>query len=620
MPPPNSRSTYNKRIGNLRTSQIVTTYGPGSLLDLPKHSVIVAGLDTWSPKGGDAKEELRIVEPRLAEKISHLTGIQNPGLYAPPPDTGPSWFTGQANSGHIGTRLFPQWFVVQSPEDTGPKRRSARRTARRLVHSTELEGGRFEKKPVVATRFVRACTKGHVDDLNWRQFVHLGPTTCRRPLLLVERGQTGDLSDLEVRCKCGARRSLSDALRWMEGTLGRCRGKRPWLGKHSAVECDEKSRLLIRTASNAYFGQVHRVLSIPESDTAIKNDVEQHWNVLQAVFSEKELSVFKGIPDVANLLNKHGESRLLEAIEANRAVPGPAAPAKLVELEAFLNAPEGYGNDTSVDPDYHARRLSDARWRHEGSVLANGIGSVVQVHRLREVSALVGFTRLEAGLPDINGEYDSDVSRADLAEDPKWFPAVENRGEGIFVSLEPSAIAEWMARPAVKNRVESLKAGHTEWAKRLKKENAEFPGGDYVLLHTTAHLLMQSLVLRCGYPATAIRERIYLDRSIKGYGFLLYTASPDADGTLGGLVQQANDFEDHLAVALQAGELCSSDPICAQHSPTNSLDERWLHGAACHSCCLIPETSCEMRNEFLDRALVVPTVDETESAFFGLPA
>ena len=47
------------------------------------------------------------------------------------------------------------------------------------------------------------------------------------------------------------------------------------------------------------------------------------------------------------------------------------------------------------------------------------------------------------------------------------------------------------------------------------------------------------------------------------YGVLLYTASPDADGTLGSLVQQARHIEDHLIQALQAGELCSNDPICA---------------------------------------------------------
>ena len=97
---------------------------------------------------------------------------------------------------------------------------------------------------------------------------------------------------------------------------------------------------------------------------------------------------------------------------------------------------------------------------------------------------------------------------------------------------------------------------------------------------------------------------------------MLYTASPDAEGTLGGLVQQARYIEDHLAQALRMGELCSNDPVCAQHTPGQSMEKRWLHGAACHGCSLVAETSCEMRNDYLDRALVVPVLGVEDAAFF----
>ena len=49
------------------------------------------------------------------------------------------------------------------------------------------------------------------------------------------------------------------------------------------------------------------------------------------------------------------------------------------------------------------------------------------------------------------------------------------------------------------------------------------------------------------------------------------------------------------------------------------LESRPLHGAACHGCSLIAETSCEMRNDFLDRALVVPVLGLEDAAFFSLP-
>ena len=122
--------------------------------------------------------------------------------------------------------------------------------------------------------------------------------------------------------------------------------------------------------------------------------------------------------------------------------------------------------------------------------------------------------------------------------------------------------------------------------------------------------------MRCGYPASSIRERIYADSAGGRYGILLYTGSPDAEGTLGGLVQEARNIEQHLEQALRQGALCSNDPVCAQYLPGESLEERWLHGAACHGCTLVAETSCEMRNDYLDRALVVPVLGVPNAAFF----
>ena len=616
----------SQRIGKVRSSQIITTYGPGALLDLPEHSVIVAGLDTWSPN--DLPE---IIEPRLTNKIWRMTNVEFPRLYAPPPDRGPPGIGRKAVPSHIGVRRFPKWFVVQSPEPAGDSDSGGPQgVSRRLVHLRALEGDRFldedsttKGKPirrkVVATRFVRACPKGHVDDLDWRQFAHSGHTPCREPLWLEERGQSGDLGDLTVRCRCGASRLLSDAVEWQQLPLGRCTGKRPWLGKYAKEDCDQPSRLLIRTATNAYLSQVVRVLSIPDSNVPVLEAVEKHWDTLKNVDSAEKLQVLGGIIDhIAEVRESYEDEKILHAIQVKQAGGNEERPAKQVEIEAFLAAPEGFGDDVPVNPDYHARRLPEARWRRTST--SDGIEAIVQLHRLREVSALVGFTRLEAPVPDIDGEYDTDVSRAALDENPTWFPAVENRGEGIFLALRPDSISEWLGRPSVRKRVGSLQRGHAKWLERRRKEYPPFPGGPYVLLHTLAHLLMQAVALRCGYPATSIRERIYLDSDHRRYGLLLYTASPDADGTLGGLVQQARHIEEHLSMALNMGALCSSDPICAQHSPGESLDERWLHGAACHSCSLIAETSCEMRNEYLDRALVVPTVDESGAAFFERPA
>ena len=590
--------------GQIRSSQVITTYGPGALIDLPRESAIVGGLETW-PRISDLEE---VVETRLTQKLQLMTGVVAPRLYAPPPDSNDP----REKTKGIGAWRFPEWFVVQEPDDPHKRERS-----RRLVHRKALDAKRrFDGNQVVATRFVRACPKGHVDDINWHWFVHGSESECPRgrQLWLDERGTSGDLGDLFIRCECGiAPRSLFEATLIETNPLGTCTGARPWLGNTSREECKHPSRLLIRTASNAYFPQVVSVLSLPNRGTAVDAAVADLWDDLQIVDAVGELAFLKRKPSVAERLAPFTDSEVLVAIQERKSGKGEERPVKQVELDALLAAPEGFGEDTPVDPDFHARRLPDRAWRREKR--SEGIEAVTQLHRLREVLALTGFTRFEAVTPDINGEYETDVERADIALEPRWFPAIENRGEGLFVKLRAESVAQWLTQPGVIRRLDDLAVGHQRWLEGRSFERP-FPGGPYVLLHTLSHLLIQSLAMRCGYPASSIRERIYADPQAGRYGVLLYTGSPDAEGTLGGLVQEARHLEDHLAYALRMSALCSNDPICAQHSPGDSMEGRWLLGASCHGCTLVAETSCEMRNDYLDRALVVPVLGCADAAFF----
>ncbi|HAK94223.1 MAG TPA: hypothetical protein DCM87_04280 [Planctomycetes bacterium] len=586
--------------GQIRSGQVITTYGPGALIDLPRHSAIVGGLDTW-PRTTALNE---IKEPRLAHKLQTMTKVAAPQLFAPPSDSGEP---GKRATGIVAYR-FPQWFVVQD-EGGG----QGRDRSRRLIHRKALDKGRLDGQKVVATRFVRACPRGHVDDLDWYGFVHGPEDSCRGQLWLDERGTSGDLGDLFVRCNCGKSRSLSDAMLVETNPLGFCRGARPWLGPNSEEGCKLHSRLLIRTASNAYFPQVVSVLSLPDRAGAVETAVEELWDDLNIVEKAEDLAFLKKKPKVAERLDPFRDDEVLDAIRAKKNGAADERPVKQVELAALLASPEGFGDDVPVDPDFHARRLPDAAWRRAGCWPE--IEAVFQLHRLREVMALVGFTRFEAVTPDINGEYETDVERAVLAVEPTWFPAVENRGEGVFVQLGAEAVTRWLDRPAVAARLKALESGHERWTK-TRKSGLPFPGGPYILLHTLSHLVLQSLAMRCGYPASSIRERIYADAEAERYGILLYTGSSDAEGTLGGLVQQARHMDAHIGHALRMSALCSNDPICAQHAPGESMECRWLHGAACHGCALVAETSCEMRNNYLDRALVVPVLGVADAAFF----
>ncbi|MBM4185605.1 MAG: hypothetical protein FJ207_15525, partial [Gemmatimonadetes bacterium] len=496
-----------KAHGQIRRGQVITTYGPGALIDLPRYSAIVGGLDTW-PKTG--LEE--IVEPRLARKLRIMTGVAAPRLFAPPPDSNDPHEPAKG----IGAWRFPEWFVVQEAGGGEERERS-----RRLVHRKNLDDkARFDGRPVVATRFVRGCPKGHVDDINWYRFVHRHEDNCRRQLWLDELGTSGDLADLAVRCECGKRRGLYEASMIEDNPLDTCHGARPWLGRNSNEDCSLRSRLLIRTASNAYFPQVVSVLSLPDRGTAVETAVRELWDLLQAVDSLESLSVFKRLPHVTAKLAPFSDADILGAIQRIKDGGEIERPVKQVELHALLAVPEGFGDDVPVDPNFHARRLPARAWRRSDRFA--GIEAVIQVHRLREILALVGFTRFEAVTPDINGEYETDVERAHIALEPQWFPAVENRGEGVFLQIRADGLKTWLGRPAVAQRLDGLATGHKLWMED-RKVKRPFPGGPYVLLHTLSHLLIQSLAMRCGYPASSIRERIYADTEAERFGILLYT-------------------------------------------------------------------------------------------------
>lgn len=591
--------------GQIRQSQVVTTFGPGAMLDLPNYSVLVAGLDHWQQ--GD-----EIHEPRLIAKLRHLLDLPNLRLYSPPPDredpTAPP--TG------ITAWQFPEWFITQDVEESDrlPSARS-----RLLVHRSGLVRGKFvdrdrRKHPVVPVRFVRACPRGHVGDLDWYGFVHQEKTRCRRQLWIDEKGTSADLTEVWVRCECGMSRRMSDAAQFEIHALGYCDGSRPWLGPHAREDCNEYNRLLVRTASNAYFPQIFTVISLPDRDEALVKAVDQAWEAyLQYVETIEDLrDDRRRKPPVQNALEGFTDEEVFAEIEGRRKGDGSRAarPVKQVEIETLLVARDEIGNDRP-DGDFYARALPENHWK---SSETEGLDRVVLVHRLREVVAQVGFTRFESATPDIQGELELGVRRADLAQEVTWLPAVENRGEGVFVAFDRDSIEEWRSRPEVQRRGEQLVAGFDLWQRDHPNSRREFFGLEYVMIHSLSHLLITAVSLECGYPASSIRERIYATDS--GYGLLLYTGSPDAEGTLGGLVEIGRRIADHLRTALELGRLCSNDPVCAQHNPGNTHERRFLHGAACHGCLLIAETCCEQHNDFLDRALVVPTLDNLGAEFF----
>jgi hypothetical protein len=596
----------------LRQSQVVTTFGPGALVDLPRQSVIIGGLDDWRMPGRS-----RIRERRLEAKLRALLDVPTLELYEPPAYDDDAAQQG-ASPRFVAARVFPHWYVTQDPVTGGggPFRR------RRLVGEAALSNGQYRdpddnrRKPVVPVRFVAACPRGHIDDLDWRIFIHRGGTDCTRTLWLEERGTSGDVGDIVVGCDCTMERRLLDAISPGSRALGICGGQRPWLGPFAREQCDEYRRLLIRTASNAYFPEPMSVISLPEEDDALKAAVERWWTDLQGIATAEELPLARKYNrQMAADLEGYDNEDILAAIRRHQERPTgqDEASIKPAEFDVMASGKSRLGRD---DPDspFFMETLDTAIWRKPGGALLKPVQRVVVIRRLREVIAQVGFTRFDALGPDEDGELDLSVERASLARAVTWLPAVEHKGEGIFLKLDVAEVEAWLGRDAVKVREDALRAGFAAWKRDRPNSRREFPGVAYVMIHSLAHMLLTAIALEAGYAASSLRERIYASQA--RYGILIYTATSGAEGTLGGLVETAKDIGGHLHRALESAELCSNDPVCAEHRPDDQLAARPLHGAACHGCLLIAETSCEQRNDFLDRALVVETVLGDGAAFF----
>lgn len=604
----------------LRSNQLITTFGPGAMVDLPNKSVIIAGLHDW---GYRQDNPCLIKEPRLAAKVGRLHNMPTVELRSPPPARDLLFLKGQTQPAVTGY-IFPHWFIVQNAEKTKDGHRR-----RRLIHKDELtQSGRYfdkntkKQQSVVPVRFVRACRKGHVGDLDWRKFVHRDKSACLMDLWIEERGTSGDLSEIWIVCECEDNRSMRDAAEHDTHPLGKCNGSRPWLDDHECG-CGEPNRLLLRTASNAYFPQKLPVISIPDSMAEVEVVVLELWeNYLKFVKTAERLAEERQKQDLTERLAPFSDEELLASIERIR--NGEAAMAvtrsvKDVEFDALSSSKVEYATD-EPDGDFFARLLAPERW---DAPWLSAIEKVVLVHRLREVTALVGFTRFDSAGPDISGELEINVERAPLAVNPKWMPAVENRGEGFFIQFRKDAIEEWLEKPEVAQRNEVLKAGFEKWLRERVGSKAAFPGAAYIMLHSLSHLLITSISLECGYPASSLRERIYAPKpgnsEMTGkYGILLFTGSSDAQGTLGGLVESARDIRRHLLRACQLAMLCSNDPVCSAHSPENSSSDL-LSGSACHGCLYISETSCEQFNCYLDRSLVVSTIDRLGCEFLKTP-
>lgn len=609
--------------GTIRHSQIVSTFGPGALADLVDDAAIIGGLAWW------ARGE-PIVEDRLVAMLAKEPDFRNVRLYAPP--TSPTRDLEDPNRRWIKAFRFPQWFVCQNErcwEEGGFSKRRDGAKPRRLLRINQLDGaghkcrdGKGKTSKVQPIRFTRACRFGHIDDIEWFDLVHAQKrdVECRRSLLWIdEASATGDLADVRVSCICGLSIRMSVAAQRYNAdkqpTLGWCSGRRPWLGDGKDEDCgNEPMRFLLRSASHAYFPTMASVIHIPDPDAALRDRVSGVFDLIKGVKSAAQIDMLRDLQDPVRLglEGVSADAAYAEVLRRREGQPVAQKKPKEAEVEVLVAA------DASKNDERFSIQAVPLPRARKGPIAL--VDKLVLLPRLTEVRALVGFTRFEAKGTDIDGDLDIGAEVARIDDPMTWLPAVESSGEGFFFSLDESELAAWESQPGVHDRQQIIKAGFEVWKAQREdraKAKPDFARARYVLLHSLAHLLITAVSLECGYAASSIRERIYAGAG--GSGILLYTASPGAEGSLGGLVEVGRRLERYLEHALDLGRLCSNDPVCAAHVPDHEpgSSDRHLEGASCHGCLLISEPSCERMNTYLDRTLVVPTVESATAAFFG---
>jgi hypothetical protein len=608
-------------LGKIRRSWLISTCAPGAIVDFRAGgapvSAVVGGLEEWDehfpPEGARNPQIIR--EPRLERKL----GVQAFRLPPVTDSTGSS--TDQARA--LPARRFPEWLQCPRCDRLAQARRWGEepgKAGRHCPACTARVPGR-RKVYVLPVRFVMACERGHLDEFPFHTWVGHLPHCTNRDGPLFLRTEKPGLAGLVLSCEvCKSKRDFDGVFAKRTWRDKRCRGRVPWLGAPDEG-CEANLRAVQRGASNLHFPAIESALSIPAWSDTLQEELGNWWHALVMASGEVRLALINGL--AASSLRDFLAERGMTAGDLFREVE---------RRVSLLDAPDASDirgaeyRQFTMDHDYASSDDNEFETRSSElpPELRKFFTRIVRVVRLREVRALMGFTRIN---PPVDGD-DPMLASLSVASPANrtWLPACEVRGEGIFIELDSEALDEWNPRVAttrahliVEERTRRLdEAAAADWRSRGKDPKKHRPiTARHLLVHTFAHALMRQMTLDCGYSSSSLRERLYIrnDHSGKMAGVLVYTSTSDADGTLGGLQRQgeARRIAGVIRSAIRAMEWCSSDPLCMEGllSATEKISM-----AACHSCALAPETSCEEYNRHLDRAMLVGTPEEPSVGFF----
>lgn len=603
-------------LGELRRSSVIQTWGPGAIVDFRTKgkyagpvSAVMTGLEDWDKYAGPPglQNKQVIYEPRL-QKALNIAGFRLP----------PVGGDDKHRSVKLRATRFPLW--LQCPKcDTLRFVDGWTRHPGKAAPTCPMCSG-SKPVPVIPVRFIMACSNGHLDDFPWHLWVGHKDGCSSKDLKLTTRG--AGLAGVYVSCpKCNASKSLNGI--FSESTMERlgvsCKGKRPWL--HDREDCSLTPRVLQRGASNTYFPIIQSALSIPPWSDRLQQILGHNWDDLVNVQGGVDRQTMYIEMVLIDKLRREGVFDTLQVTEEELKTQLIDRVKQIDSMDTSTLRKEEYLQLSG--PSSKEEEGSEFMTRQEPvpDEVSQWVGSLVRVVRLREVRALRGFTRIVPFGSEPGGEDEPGSSASPLSKERKpWLPAIEVRGEGIFLELDNGAVREWEQRPSVQARFSELKALAVTNGNTSVIEKLDFSGPRMLLIHALAHALIRQLTLECGYASASLRERLYVeqgdDQKAGMCGLLIYTADSDADGTLGGLERQgkAARFGNVLIDAVRSLQWCSSDPLCIEGALSTSSP---MNFAACHACLLLAETSCEEFNQLLDRAMLIGSPASPQLGFFS---
>ena len=630
----------------IRRGQLIMPFGPGNLfVSKDGTSMMIAGTDFWFDSASVDVDEFKLHDWRLEAEM-------NVDHFRLPPDFRTS-FSGADNQ-NIGLQIpslrFPSYHICSRcklmrpiPYHQVEHPRCPNCSDRNLAHQMNQ------------ARFISICQKGHIQDFPWREWVHKSSNQeCKGPLYY-NSGQGASMDSISISCGlknsadggCGSKENLSSALLRVDKVGSevqgsslkdliknldyKCQGLRPWLGEKKVSHCNSPPVATLRGAGNVYFPLTRSSISLPKSEDShtqsICDEIDERPELNNVL-----LGAYDCFEDYEENPDERNKDRYEESLKkASNRISGKLISFKDNDLSVIKTAidlmirkarpnhaplPENRGlrdiafrqeeykilqKESSIEDliieipdfkDYLGSKIKDS--------LLEGIDHISLIKKLVETTVLEGFTRFT---PSWKDDFKSDLMLEKNKRLINWLPARQSTGEGIFIRFNEVFLQEWEKRKSVLERVENLSKNLDK--SDLFKSYEALATPRHVLMHSFAHAMINELTYSSGYGSSALRERLYVSDDPKNpmAGVLIYTASGDSEGSMGGLVMQGRPktFENLLLRTLTKSSWCSHDPVCAVGKNTGPDS---CNNSACYSCCLVPEPSCEFSNAGLDRALL----------------